>query len=139
MAQKLKGVRPSSGGYNKDLTLEYWPNVQGPMLVVSQPERYEGWDSKNHTSDGVFSKLKVSVVDAKTPVAEPFNLSILTDIKVEVGDVLEFPESVEACEIYCRNYRCLHNRKPDVYFKTKTAKVVGHVNLFSGVEKGETL
>lgn len=75
MAQKLAGVRPSSGGYDKDLTIEYWPNPQGPMVVVSQPERQEGWDQKNHTSDGVFKKLKVTVIDATTPVAEPFNLS----------------------------------------------------------------
>lgn len=139
MAQKLAGVRPSSGGYKKELVPEYLPNPQGPMIAISQPERQEGWDPKNHTSDGVFKKLKVTVIDATTPVAEPFNLSILSDIEIEVGDVLEFPEPVEACEIYCRNYRCLHNRKPDVYFRTKTAKVVGHVNLFSGIEKGETL
>lgn len=139
MAQKLNGVRPSTGGYNKDLTPEYWPNVQGPMIVISQPERQEGWDSKNHTSDGVFNKLKVMVIDATTSVAEPFSLSILTDVKIQVGDVIEFPDDVEACEIYCRNYRCLHNHKPDVYFRTKTAKVVGHVDLFSGAEKGETL
>lgn len=139
MAQKLAGVRPSSGGYKKELAPEYLPNPQGPMIVVGQPERLEGWDPKSHTSDGVFKKLKVMVIDATTPVAEPFNLSILSDIKVEVGDVLEFPEDVEACEIYCRNYRCLHNRKPDVYFRTKTAKVVGHVNLFSDIEGDETL
>lgn len=139
MAQKLKGIKPSNVGYSIDVPPEYCPNPQGPMLVVGQPERIEGWNKENHAPDGVFQKLKLSVIDATTSVAEPFNLSIMTDVKVKVGDVLDFPEPLEACEIYCRNYRCLHSRKPDVYFRTKTAKVVGHVNLFSGIEKGETL
>lgn len=139
MAQKLKGIKSSNGGYSEEVAAEYLPNVGGPMLVVGQPERVEGWDKENHAPDGNFQKIKLSVIDAITPIAEPLSLSVMSDVKVKDGDVIEFPEKIEACEIYCRNYRCLHNRKPDVYFRTKTAKVVGHVNLFTGVEKGEQL
>lgn len=134
MAVKLQGVRQNRGGYSEDIPPEYMPNVGGPLLIIGQPERQTKWDSTRREPTSEFSKWRLVVIDAHAPVAEPFSLSVLRDTNFEVGDIIAVDE-VEACEIYCNNYRCLHHRKPDVYFRTAHVKKVGHIDLLNIASK----
>lgn len=134
MAQKLDGVRRQQNGYSTELTAEYMPNVKGPLIIIGSPERREKWDRQQRQSTGQFEKWSLQVIDAVDPVAEPFNLAVTKDVGFKLGDIIDV-DSVEAIDIYCNNYRCVHHNKPDTYFRTANAKLVGHLDIFSAISE----